>query len=91
MRSRFLNWCALLMYPDVSWRSVPGGRVAHIFIVGEDIPVCGVSPLLKNGHPAKWKPYRRTYRNRVHAECWRRCPHRPRLNRPMSQEEIENE
>jgi hypothetical protein len=37
------------------WCSVPGGRAAHAFIRGADVPVCGVRPVRADGTAPPWR------------------------------------
>jgi hypothetical protein len=59
------------MRPEVEWKRVAGGRGIHIFLEGADTPVCGAQA-------RRWVAGVRE--GKVHAECWRLCPWRPRLN-----------
>lgn len=75
------------MRPEVVWKRVRGGRAWHIFLEGANEPVCG------SGAGSPWRTSgggSRSYMH-VHRECWRLCPWEPRLNRVMTQEEIDRE
>lgn len=67
--------------PEVRWRSAVGSRhgVAHIFLEGAETPVCGT-------RARQWR--RGVERGGVHAECWRLCPWKPRINAVMTEAQI---
>lgn len=75
------------MRPEVSWKRTRGGRAWHIFLAGQETPVCGVVS------GAWMKPTDRVGIGRlpVHQKCWKAMPYKPRLNAVMSTEEIERE
>lgn len=75
------------MRPEVSWKRTRGGRAWHIFLAGQDTPVCGVvsDVWMKPTEAVK------LYRLPVHRQCWQKCPYKPRLNAVMSEEAIARE
>lgn len=70
--------------PEVAWRRARHSRtgVAHIFLEGTETPVCGTWAREWVGSGS---------RARVHGECWRLCPWRPRLNAVLTEDQIARE
>lgn len=74
------------MRPEVVYKRVPGGHVYHAFKDGADQPVCGLTA-------RDWRQDMLSGRRdvHVHSECKRLCPWSPRVNAPMSEEELQDE